>query len=268
MENLPKVSVIVTCYNFERYIKECFESILIQNYPNLEIIVCDDASNDHSAEIIMEYKKRFPQLFVLELSEINGGLTTNINKGLKRVSGKYLAFLSGDDLFEPGKLLKQVEHLENFPKCNLCYTDTIIFDSENPEKYEFNSSKEKQRSGNQSTVIMYGTFCGASSVMVRTEKAPRAFSKLVKYTAEWMYWVDCLKHGGEIHFINEPLTKYRRHERNVTNTKNLRINLETLAQACFLILKYPWQAPFALYRIGYGFYSVLGRSIARRKFYD
>ena len=262
------MSVVVPCYNFESFIRDSIDSILVQEYDNLEIIVCDDASTDHSQEILKEYDRQYPGTFKLILSSVNHGLTRNINQALALVSGKYTAFLSGDDVWMPGKLKSQIEHMERNPKCHICYTDTVIFDSENPDVFVTNSVKEKQRSGNQGTVIMHGTFCGASSVVVRTSEAPKAFSTLVNYTAEWMYWVDCLRNGGEIHFIDAPLTKYRRHVGNVTTTKTMKINFETLVQAVALMFKYPLKAHYALYRIGYGFISILKRTIRGKKFYD
>ena len=73
--NLPLVSVSVISYNQKQFLKECIDSILIQNYNNLEIVIADDGSSDGSHQMLENYKNDFPGLFILKLSKKNKGIT-------------------------------------------------------------------------------------------------------------------------------------------------------------------------------------------------
>lgn len=71
------VSVIITCYNHEKYIEECIESIFKQSYPNIELIVIDDGSTDHSREIIEETLKKSPFKNGIYISEKSGSCSSS-----------------------------------------------------------------------------------------------------------------------------------------------------------------------------------------------
>lgn len=93
-----KFSIIVPIYNVELYIKECVDSIINQNYKNLEIILVDDGSKDNSGDICDEYAKKDKRIKVIH-SE-NKGLSAARNIGLKYCSGDYILFIDGDDFIE------------------------------------------------------------------------------------------------------------------------------------------------------------------------
>lgn len=95
---MKKVSVIVAIYNIKDYIEECVESLLNQNYDNIEIILVDDGSTDGSSEICDKYKKNSNNIRVLHKN--NGGLSDARNKGIIEATGEYLMFVDGDDWIE------------------------------------------------------------------------------------------------------------------------------------------------------------------------
>lgn len=96
---LPNVSVIVPVWNVERYLSDCLGSIAAQTYADFEVIMVDDGSTDHSAEICGEWQRR-DRRFVLVGKE-NGGLSSARNAGLRAARGKYVAFVDSDDLVAP-----------------------------------------------------------------------------------------------------------------------------------------------------------------------
>lgn len=118
------VSVLCSCYNHERYIRKCLDSILQQKTNFLyEILIHDDASTDNSQEIIKEYEKKYPDLvFPIYQSEnqySKGAKPGIIN--LKRARGKYIALCEGDDFWvSDQKLQKQIDFLENHMDYSLC----------------------------------------------------------------------------------------------------------------------------------------------------
>lgn len=124
VHTLPVVTVFNWVYNHKDYIRESIESILIQKttFP-VEIIIHDDASNDGTKEIILEYKEKYPQLFKNILHEKNQWRQgKSVMKPLfEKPRGKYIALTHGDDYWtDPYKLQKQVDFLEANPEYSIC----------------------------------------------------------------------------------------------------------------------------------------------------
>lgn len=94
-----KISVIIPAYNVEDYVGRCLESCIRQTYQNLEIIVIDDESTDHTLEICKKYAECDDRVRVI--SAEHGGLSRTRNKGLQEATGEYLAFLDSDDFIRP-----------------------------------------------------------------------------------------------------------------------------------------------------------------------
>lgn len=95
-----KFSVIVPVYNVEKYLKKCIDSILAQDYSEIEILLIDDGSNDSSGMICDQYAETYTNVFVYHKE--NGGLSDARNYGLHRISGDYVVFVDGDDWIEEG----------------------------------------------------------------------------------------------------------------------------------------------------------------------
>lgn len=112
MKSKPLVSVFITVYNAEKYISEALESILMQTYSNLEIIVVNDGSTDNSLEIINSYEDK--RIKVINNKE-NKGIPFSRNLGLKNANGKYLVIMDADDISTPNRIEKQVEFMEKNP---------------------------------------------------------------------------------------------------------------------------------------------------------
>lgn len=94
MKNL--ISVIVTCYNHEKYIEQCLRSVFKQTYQNIELIVLDDGSTDGSKQIILKTLKDSPFEVKFE-SHKNMGVVKTRNKGIELINGKYFLFVDSDD---------------------------------------------------------------------------------------------------------------------------------------------------------------------------
>ena len=97
MTNL--ISVVVTCYNHEKYIEQCLRSIFKQTYRNIELIVLDDGSTDYSPEIIQEVLRESPFATTFESHE-NIGVVRTRNKGLNLLNGDYFLFVDSDDFLD------------------------------------------------------------------------------------------------------------------------------------------------------------------------
>ena len=118
---MPKVSVIIPTYNRLPMLKEAVESVLAQDFEDMELIVVDDGSADGTAEGMRRYGGRVKLL----QHPANRGVSAARNKGVLQARGKYIAFLDSDDLWVKGKLKIQAAFLDDNPHYPLCYTDEI-----------------------------------------------------------------------------------------------------------------------------------------------
>jgi glycosyltransferase involved in cell wall biosynthesis len=117
---LSKVSILIPCYNAERWIAQAIQSALDQTYPNKEVIVVDDGSTDRSLEII----KRFGDRIHWETQPNQGGNITR-NRLLELSSGEWLQYLDADDYLQPDKVEKQVQFLQQHPQADIIYSPII-----------------------------------------------------------------------------------------------------------------------------------------------
>ncbi|HCN11492.1 MAG TPA: hypothetical protein DIS75_04025 [Chryseobacterium sp.] len=90
-----KISVIIPVYNVERYLKQCLESVITQTFRNLEIILVNDGSTDGSAQICNKFAKKDQRIKVIH--QINGGVSSARNRGIKIANGDYITFVDSDD---------------------------------------------------------------------------------------------------------------------------------------------------------------------------
>ena len=240
----PLVSVAIITYNQKEFLKEAIESVLLQNYEPLQIVVGDDGSSDGTHELLAEYQKNYPGKFVLYLGKENVGLTNNSNFVQNLCTGKYIAWLGGDDLMLPTKIIKQVRFLENNFDYNIVYHNLDVFESSsNKHLYFYNRANDKY-CGSLQTIIKYGTFNGACSSMYRRSAASPSpsFNPELPVASDWLYSVEHLNKGGKISFIDEVLGRYRRHSANVSNSQSpLAIQgfNDTIMSAEIILKKYP-----------------------------
>lgn len=123
-KNNPMISVIMSTYNEEKYIETSLKSLLNQTFKDFEIIIVDDASTDHTRQLIQGLQDKRIHLIS---NEENQGLTKNLNKALQYVTGKYIARMDGDDIAFPKRFEKQYQYMEKHPDTMLvsCYTKSF-----------------------------------------------------------------------------------------------------------------------------------------------
>lgn len=230
----PLVSVLIVCYNQEKYIKEALVSALEQDYENLEVVVMDDASTDTTQKVIREVAQNYPAGRLKSvLSTINLGITGNCNEGLRHCKGELIAFMGGDDVFVQGKIARQVEwFLDNSDRV-LCGHDVEWIDEDGKDmgvrSSELAAFSEGKGAGG---LIREGSPFAATSIMIKRNRIPTyGFHFALPLVSDWKLWIDVVGLNGEYGYVEGILAKYRRHSESVTARSSWKINRDILMTA-------------------------------------
>lgn len=117
--NTPEVSVLLPVFNAGRYLQEAIDSICRQSYRDFELLVLDDGSNDNSPQVSEDCSRHDNRIIPLH-SDRNLGLSTQLNIGINRARGKYIARMDADDIASENRFEKQVALLEAHPEIGIC----------------------------------------------------------------------------------------------------------------------------------------------------
>ena len=127
LEIYPLVTVIALCYNHEKFIEECLQSVLNQTYTNVELIIVDDFSTDMSRGKIKLFFAKYPFAKII-LNEKNLGNCRSFNQAFHISKGKYIIDLSTDDVLLPTKIEEQVKLFESSEKVGVVFSDADFID--------------------------------------------------------------------------------------------------------------------------------------------
>jgi glycosyltransferase involved in cell wall biosynthesis len=122
----PFVSIITPSFNQAHFLEETIQSVLSQDYPNLEYLIVDGGSTDGSLEIIRKYQHRLAWW----VSEKDQGQTDAINKGFSNAKGEILAWLNSDDTYLPGAVSEAAAFLQDHPEAGMVYGDANLIDAQ------------------------------------------------------------------------------------------------------------------------------------------
>lgn len=212
MRNMPKVSVIIPAYNQEKYIRECVQSMLSQDYEDLEVIVVDDGSTDATPEILREFGKR-----IRYIRQENKGPAGALNKGMRVAQGELVAWLGADDMYLPGMVNYQVSKFQEDPSLALVYTDWIMIDAQGREIKVVRSPYPPPEKF--ARTMLAGNFINGSTVLMRKECHEKVgyYDENLKASVDGDMWFRLLKHGFKFGHIPIPLVKYRWHPANISH---------------------------------------------------
>ena len=133
-----KISIITVCYNSEKTIKETIESVLNQQYTNIEYIIIDGASNDNTLKIISSYKNSISKV----ISEKDLGIYDAINKGIRHSTGNIIGILNSDDIFSDKMVLTNInKHFNANPNCEAIIADVQFVNSKGNIIRRYSSNK-------------------------------------------------------------------------------------------------------------------------------
>lgn len=215
----PLVSIIIPCYNHEKFINDCVESILRQNYDNIELIVSDDCSSDNSFDLFASNRNRLEQKCVntiIKQNETNLGLTGNINSMLDMVNGKYVKLIASDDIMFPNAIAEFVEYMERNPEVGVVVSNGVRILEESSvddiRKIEVIYTEAPRIDSNISFEMLYmGNYFFAPGAFVRAD----IYDKYGKYDEsiaieDWEYWLRLVSLGyNGFAYIDKQLVGYR-----------------------------------------------------------
>ncbi|GGO20006.1 glycosyltransferase family 2 protein [Deinococcus humi] len=215
MTGLPKVSVAIVTYNQESFIRQTLDSVIAQDYENMEIIVSDDGSSDRTPEIIKEYADMYPGLLKIILSDNNTGIAENCNRAFFSCTGEYIAWLGGDDLFYPHKITHQVKAMEKNGECDLCFHAVRVFDSQSGVTIAITNTKEREKR-NVRQLLYDGVSLPSSAIMVRRSSCPvNGFNVGIPRANDWLFYLESMLNGYVMR-IDGVFSGYRMHNGNIT----------------------------------------------------
>ena len=199
----PKISVLITVYNGERFLRETIESVLNQTFRNFELIIVNDGSTDNTEKIIQKFISKDNRIVYLK-NEINKGYYNwhNIlNMGLKIAKGKYIARLDADDICYLNRLEVQYAYLEKHKNIFLIGSSVDVIDEYGNNIDEI--IKKPWSSFLLKCKIAFSNSYIHSSLMFRNE----GFKYL--YHNEHFFYFNLLIYGKKLKNITKKLVKYR-----------------------------------------------------------
>lgn len=225
----PLVSVVIPCYNHEMFVKDSIQSVIDQNYDNIELIIIDDGSKDCSVLKIKEMIEICEQRFVrFEFrSRANIGLSATLNEALYWSKGKYFSAIASDDLMLNSKTSIQVSYMENMP-----YTSALFGSADYINeigKIKINDSLQEQEYKFEDILLNECMFY-APTQMLRLDMVKEVGGYNPNILVEdWYMWLK-LAERGKVYCLSDKLALYRIHSSNITRDSQFiyENNLKTL----------------------------------------
>lgn len=214
---MPKVTVLMTVYNNEKYLQTAIFSILNQTYKDFELIIINDGSTDDTEKIILSFKDsriRYIQ------NNKNIGISKSLNKGIKLSKGKYVARMDGDDICHPTRLAKQVLFLDTHQDHGLLGSWYYIIDYNGALiSVQRNSTEDAEL---KLSMIFSNQFL-QSSILIKTDLIKELmYDEKLEVCEDYDLWLRCLDKTSVTNFPEELLT-YRWHGSNTCITKQKKI---------------------------------------------
>jgi glycosyltransferase involved in cell wall biosynthesis len=214
-ESVPSVSIIVTCYNYGRFLPDALNSIRAQSFSDWECIIVDDGSTDNSAAVAMSFAQNDARFAVVQ--QEHSGISVARNTALGRVRGRYIQLLDADDAIAPEKIRLQSEYLDAHPEADIVYGSTEYFNESINNRSRSRTdiavpdhSERKDACG--ATLVpqmLRENFLVISGPLYRASTAARVglFATELRSYEDWQYWFRFALAGACFHHRPIPGTE-------------------------------------------------------------
>lgn len=210
----PLISVLVPCYNRERYIEDALLSILEQDYPNFELIVVDDGSQDASVEKIEALQQRHDFQFY---RQANQGVSAALNTALSHARGELVATPDSDDIMMPGRLSLQARYMKEHPEVG-CLGGRVIYIDADGQRLK-GEPRDGVRRYSFDDLLGKAIAIGATVAMYRRDAIERAGGYDPEIRIQDFQMSLKIAHlGYRVEVLPDVVSGYRRHEGNLSKT--------------------------------------------------
>lgn len=189
------VSVIMPAYNAEKYIGMAIESVMKQTYGNVELVVVDDASTDHTLDIMRQYADLWQDRIRISAREQNGGTAAALNDAIELAEGDYICWLSADDLYCEDMVESEVNFLKKHIDCSAVFSRCAFIDENNrflgEQPYTYN--KDFLTNGMEGIIarLLVGSFWHGCSFLAKAKcfKEGERFNVAYKGAQDYDFWL-------------------------------------------------------------------------------
>lgn len=208
-----KVSIITPLYNSESFIAETIQSVIAQTYTNWEMLIVDDCSTDNSKSIIEDFSKHDDRIKYFKTSSPSGSPTIPRNIGIEMASGRFIAFLDSDDLWNSDKLQLQIP-LFNDEKVGIVFSDyeKINEEGQSDKRFIFAPNKVSYKD------LLKGNVIACLTVIFDSEKLSKLYFTKQGHE-DYVFWLSILKKGYIAKNVGHVLAKYRVRKSSVSSNK-------------------------------------------------
>lgn len=207
-----KFSIVTLAFRQRDFLREAIDSVLNQDYPDIEYIVVEPGSNDGSRELIEEYGDRIAH----KIFEPDHGAADGLNKGFARATGDIFGFLNGDDLLLPGALRKVADFWKSHPECDLVMGDGFIAD------HEVKPIRHVKAAAFSVPRYLYGgsTWLQQSTFFRRSAfEATTGFNLQNRSCWDGELFVTMVAKGAKVGFLHSDLGVFRIHAASITGSR-------------------------------------------------
>jgi glycosyltransferase involved in cell wall biosynthesis len=214
---MPAISVILACYNTERYIASAVRSILAQTFCDFELILIDDGSTDGSSEICKQLASE--DLRIKLVARPNKGLTKSLNEGVSLATAPLIARMDADDLSMPTRFEKQADYLDAHPHC-VCVGSRVTLIDPYDSPISLTDHKLTHDEIDADLLKGIGWSIVHPAAMMRTDAVRRVggYREQFKTSQDLDLWLR-LAEIGKLANLEEPLVRYRQHFESVAFNK-------------------------------------------------
>jgi glycosyltransferase involved in cell wall biosynthesis len=205
----PFVSVVIPTYNSAKYLGAAIDSVLMQSFHNVEVLVIDDGSTDDTDLVMSKYGPP-----VRLIRQPNQGVAVARNRGIEESRGSYVAFLDADDTWLPHKLECQLAELAQLATHRACYCADLV------RTEDLEPLAVRRRAGKHATIedlLLRGNVIGNSGVVCDRSlfAVVGDFDQNLSQCADWDMWIR-IATITEFVYVDEPLVMYRQHGSNMS----------------------------------------------------
>ena len=246
-EKYCRVTAVIPNYNYEKYLQERIESVLLQDYPVYEVILLDDVSSDNSIEMMEQYVDQNPlQIKLVKNKQNSGNVFNQWEKGCNLATGEYIWIAEADDLSKPTFLSRIMDKMSSDSSIVLGYSQSYMIDENGKitaENYfcytddvddQIWKNDYVRDSKDEITKRMSAknTIPNVSAVVLKNRNFDNMFKAAKKFrvAGDWAFYISLLECGGKVAFIAESLNYHRRHSNSVTTDLNAKTHFEEICQ--------------------------------------